>query len=118
MSEEIRKPEAKTAAPVSDEVKKAEEDLKKAKKEMDEKLADMEMEFDRRRADLEKEYEEKKAVMLRDMQAAKIMAEDELGELRSEAEAHRKEILCGVSIAAAVALLTAVLCARGRHSRR
>ena len=53
--------------------------------------------------------------MLRDMEAAKIMAEDELQELESEARAHKKEILCGVPIAALVAFLTTLLCARHRR---
>ena len=114
MSEQEKKPAAvSTAAPATDEVRKAEEDLKKAKAELDTRLEEMEKEFDRRREQLEKEYEEKKAVMLRDMEAARVMAE-----LRSQAAAHKKEIICGVSIAAAVALLTALLCGHGRHSRR
>lgn len=119
MSEQEKKPAAvSTAAPATDEVRKAEEDLKKAKAELDTRLEEMEKEFDRRREQLEKEYEEKKAVMLRDMEAARVMAEDEFEELRSQTAAHKKEIICGVSIAAVVALLTALLCGHGRHSRR
>ena len=113
MSEEEKKVPAST--PEKDEVIKAREELEKAKTEMDIRLKDMEKEFDQRRQELEQEYEEKKATMLRDMEAAKIMAEDELQELESEARAHKKEVLCGVTIAALVAFLTRLLCARPRR---
>lgn len=88
MSEQEKKVPAST--PEKDEVIKAREELEKAKTEMDIRLKDMEKEFDQRRQELEQEYEEKKATMLRDMEAAKIMAEDELQELESEARLTKK----------------------------